>query len=120
MQIVAHLARNTLDPLADTLSVGSFTECNFPGYVPKILDDWGVDIFEEENYAEGDHPAVEWQPEDIVEAQQVTAVYVTIQTTGGVPRLLQAEILEVPLLVYSDEQKIRRKIRAYCTTQDAA
>lgn len=115
LTIVAHLAKSPIPVDADSVPLEGIVECDFPGYEPKVLTDHYIDVFDDTTYAEAFFPEVEWQAEDVVTPQLVTAVYVTLEMDGVGIVLNNISILETPLVIDTPGQTISRNFSVMAT-----
>ena len=110
-KIVMHLAQNVIPGEVDTVALGDFTECNFPGYAPIRLTEWDALETANDNLGDVASSYVEFIAEAIETPQLITAVYVTIQDGTGPIYLMWVYYLDQPLLVGEAGHMYRKRCR---------
>lgn len=109
--ILAHLAKNPIAFDADQLQLTDFIECDFLGYAPILVNDWVSVESDEEAYGESESPTLNWTAGAGVAAQNITAVYLTLQVAPDPPIMLAAFPLDVPLTIFVAGQQFEKIVR---------
>lgn len=110
-RIVAHLAKNATFTADAEIALADLIEADFPGYAAIRLPEPEIFITEIEEYAESYWPGAVWEAGPIVDAQLITGCYVTIDDDDGVPHLSKIVILDPPVYITEEGQKINPGIR---------
>lgn len=75
----ARLFTNTLPPGVESLELGDLVEASFPGYAPKVLDDWLVNEFNDDRFGEVLSQPLVWQAGAIEAQYPIGGVYLTLE-----------------------------------------
>lgn len=109
--IVAHLAKNAIDPEFNYALIGDMVECDFDGYDSVQLGDWDITQHEDDFVGEAISAPLEFTAGDAIVPQKATAVYLAIYRTDDVPRIWRVYPLEPNFMFDLPGRTLRRQIR---------
>lgn len=109
--IVAHLGKNPIAKDVAQILLTDLVECDFPGYAPVPIKDWEIVEEEGDDYAEALSPEIYFQAATIVTAQQIFSTYLTISEGSNPPVLFQANLLDQPVTIDTEDQAYGINVR---------
>lgn len=109
--IVAHLAKNTIDPAYPDLALADLVECDFPGYAAVQIDTWHPEMDNEDDLACCKSDLISFQTGNVLVPQRATIFYVTKVYDGGAPELFHLEYLDEGKVIFRAGQTIDRIFR---------
>lgn len=111
VSIVMHLAKNAFAADLESVLLADFVECDFPGYAPIRLTEFIAEDTDNAALGEVVSEYAEFVAGDLVDPQQISAVYVTQQVGDNPAQLLWPYFPDFPVLMTKKGETYRKRFR---------
>lgn len=113
--MVLHLAKSPIPEGVPSFDLSAIEECDFPGYAPITLNDFGETENDYEDVGEALTEVLRFTASEAIgQSQAVHFSYITRHPEGEPAQLLQVYALPVPTIFQVPGQELELKVRVMC------